>query len=209
MKSEELQDCNGLSLLPGVIRKLKVPYKIPHMGWNELKKEGEIALWNGVEDGSFVYYVHSYYADCPNEIVYGISEYGVKSTWFCSKKEIYTVRSFILKSGDIGMQMLKNFRSGRKHGNLPSYRKRRRCVRLYQGEFSKETVMNEDPVAQAIIFETFGAKRLHIVDLDGAVAGESLNLSVIERICKAVRIPVQVGGGIRSLVSVEKLFSVE
>ncbi len=83
-----------------------------------------------------------------------------------------------------------------------------RCVRLYQGEFSKETVMNEDPVAHAIIFETFGAKRLHIVDLDGAVAGESLNLSVIERICKAVRIPVQVGGGIRSLVSVEKLFSV-
>ncbi len=38
-KSEELQDCNGLSLLPGVIRKLKVPYKIPHMGWNELKKK--------------------------------------------------------------------------------------------------------------------------------------------------------------------------
>ncbi len=68
--------------------------------------------------------------------------------------------------------------------------------------------MNEDPVAQAIIFETFGTKRLHIVDLDGAVAGESLNLSVIERICKAVRIPVQVGGGIRSLVAVEKLFSV-
>ncbi|EJS67402.1 1-(5-phosphoribosyl)-5-[(5-phosphoribosylamino)methylideneamino]imidazole-4-carboxamide isomerase [Bacillus cereus] len=80
-----------------------------------------------------------------------------------------------------------------------------RCVRLYQGEFSKETVMNEDPVAQAIIFEKLGAKKLHIVDLDGAVAGESLNLSVIESICKAVRIPVQVGGGIRSLVAVDKL----
>ena len=79
------------------------------MGWNELKKEGEIALWNGVEDGSFVYYVHSYYADCPNEIVYGISEYGVKVPGFVAK-EIYTVRSFILKSGDIGMQMLKNFK---------------------------------------------------------------------------------------------------
>ncbi|CAM4026741.1 1-(5-phosphoribosyl)-5-[(5-phosphoribosylamino)methylideneamino]imidazole-4-carboxamide isomerase [Bacillus wiedmannii] len=83
-----------------------------------------------------------------------------------------------------------------------------RCVRLYQGEFSKETVMNEDPVAQAIIFEKFGAKKLHIVDLDGAIAGESVNLLVIERICKAVRIPVQVGGGIRSLVAVEKLLSV-
>ncbi|MGG5736538.1 MULTISPECIES: 1-(5-phosphoribosyl)-5-[(5-phosphoribosylamino)methylideneamino]imidazole-4-carboxamide isomerase [Bacillus cereus group] len=83
-----------------------------------------------------------------------------------------------------------------------------RCVRLYQGEFSKETVMNEDPVAQAIIFEKLGAKTLHIVDLDGAIAGESVNLLVIERICKAVRIPVQVGGGIRSLVAVEKLLSV-
>lgn len=83
-----------------------------------------------------------------------------------------------------------------------------RCVRLYQGEFSKETVMNEDPVAQAIIFEKLGAEILHIVDLDGAIAGESLNFLVIEKICKAVRIPVQVGGGIRSLKAVEKLLSV-
>ncbi|EEL56998.1 1-(5-phosphoribosyl)-5-[(5- phosphoribosylamino)methylideneamino] imidazole-4-carboxamide isomerase [Bacillus cereus F65185] len=67
--------------------------------------------------------------------------------------------------------------------------------------------MNEDPVAQAIIFEKLGAEILHIVDLDGAIAGESLNLPVIEKICKAVRIPVQVGGGIRSLVTVEKLLS--
>lgn len=109
-KSEELQDCNGLSLLPGVIRKLKVPYKIPHMGWNELKKEGEIALWNGVEDGSFVYYVHSYYADCPNEIVYGISEYGVKVPGFVAKGNIYGAQFHPEKSGDIGMQMLKNFK---------------------------------------------------------------------------------------------------
>ena len=57
-----------------------------------------------------------------------------------------------------------------------------RCVRLYQGEFSKETVMNEDPVAQAIIFEKLGAEILHIVDLDGAIAGESLNLPVIENL---------------------------
>lgn len=59
-----------------------------------------------------------------------------------------------------------------------------RCVRLYQGEFSKETVMNEDPVAQAIIFEKLGAEILHIVDLDGAIAGESLNLPVIEKFAR-------------------------
>jgi len=109
-KSEELQDCNGLNLLPGVIRKLKVPYKIPHMGWNELKKDGEISLWNGVEDGSFVYYVHSYYADCPNEIVYGSSEYGVQVPGFVAKGNIYGAQFHPEKSGDIGMQMLKNFK---------------------------------------------------------------------------------------------------
>ncbi|EJV88391.1 imidazole glycerol phosphate synthase subunit HisH [Bacillus mycoides] len=109
-KSEELQNCNGLNLLPGVIRKLKVPYKIPHMGWNELKKEGEISLWNGVEDGSFVYYVHSYYADCPNEIVYGASEYGVKVPGFVAKGNIFGVQFHPEKSGEIGMRMLKNFK---------------------------------------------------------------------------------------------------
>ncbi|MBE7118762.1 imidazole glycerol phosphate synthase subunit HisH [Bacillus cereus] len=109
-KSEELQDCNGLNLLPGVIRKLKVPYKIPHMGWNELKKDGEISLWNGVEDGSFVYYVHSYYADCPNEIVYGASEYGVKVPGFVAKGNIFGAQFHPEKSGEIGMQMLKNFK---------------------------------------------------------------------------------------------------
>jgi glutamine amidotransferase len=109
-KSEELQDCNGLNLLPGVIRKLKVPYKIPHMGWNELKKDGEISLWNGVEDGSFVYYVHSYYADCPNEIVYGASEYGVQVPGFVAKGNIFGAQFHPEKSGEIGMQMLKNFK---------------------------------------------------------------------------------------------------
>ncbi|MEH7461742.1 1-(5-phosphoribosyl)-5-[(5-phosphoribosylamino)methylideneamino]imidazole-4-carboxamide isomerase [Bacillus thuringiensis] len=83
-----------------------------------------------------------------------------------------------------------------------------RCVRLYQGKFQQETVMNENPVAQALLFEQLGARALHLVDLDGAVAGRSENFSVIEDICKAVRIPVQVGGGIRSIVGIETLLSV-
>ena len=82
-----------------------------------------------------------------------------------------------------------------------------RCVRLYQGQFQQETVMNENPVAQALLFEQLGARVLHIVDLDGAVAGRSENLSVIEDICKAVRIPVQVGGGIRSIAAIETLLA--
>lgn len=83
-----------------------------------------------------------------------------------------------------------------------------RCVRLYQGQFQQETVMNENPIAQALLFEQLGARALHIVDLDGAVAGRSENLSVIEDICKAVRIPVQIGGGIRSVAAIETLLLV-
>ena len=66
------------------------------MGWNELRKEREFPLWNGLVDGSFVYYVHSYYADCPDEIVCGVSDYGMQVPGFVAK-EMYLVHSFIQK----------------------------------------------------------------------------------------------------------------
>lgn len=109
-ESEEIERTKGLGLLPGVIRKLKVPYKIPHMGWNQLKKKREIELWNEVEDGSFVYYVHSYYADCPNEVVCGISDYEVDIPGFVAKGNIFGAQFHPEKSGDIGIQMLRNFK---------------------------------------------------------------------------------------------------
>ncbi|CAM4010412.1 imidazole glycerol phosphate synthase, glutamine amidotransferase subunit [Bacillus luti] len=109
-KSEELKECSGLHLLPGVIRKLKVPYKIPHMGWNELMKEREFSLWNGIEDSAFVYYVHSYYADCPDEIVCGASEYGVRVPGFVAKGNVFGAQFHPEKSGEIGIRILKNFK---------------------------------------------------------------------------------------------------
>lgn len=79
-----------------------------------------------------------------------------------------------------------------------------RCVRLYQGDFAQETVVNPDPVKQAISFENAGAKALHIVDLDGALSGDLTNLQVIEAILAAITIPIQVGGGIRSMAQVAR-----
>ena len=73
-----------------------------------------------------------------------------------------------------------------------------RCVRLLQGRFDKETVYSEDPVEMARRWEAGGAPRLHVVDLDGARTGEPHNIKVVEQIAKAVSIPIQVGGGIRS-----------
>jgi len=74
-----------------------------------------------------------------------------------------------------------------------------KCVRLLQGDYARETVFGDDPLAMARQFVAAGARRLHIVDLDGAKAGEPVQIDLIERIAKAAGVPCQVGGGIRSL----------
>jgi phosphoribosylformimino-5-aminoimidazole carboxamide ribotide isomerase len=81
------------------------------------------------------------------------------------------------------------------------------CVRLYQGDMDQATVYSHDPVAVALRWQQEGAERLHVVDLDGAVSGKGVNTDVIARVCQTLTIPVQVGGGIRTLDAVERLFS--
>ena len=82
-----------------------------------------------------------------------------------------------------------------------------KCVRLIQGDFDKETVYSDDPQATALKWQSQGAKFLHVVDLDGARAGSPQNLSAIKSILDAVKIPIEVGGGIRTLNDMEKLLS--
>ena len=80
-----------------------------------------------------------------------------------------------------------------------------RCVRLTEGRFDAETVFADDPAEMALKWAGLGAEFLHLVDLDGALAGEGKNMPVIQRILKSVSIPVQLGGGIRNLETIEKL----
>lgn len=75
------------------------------------------------------------------------------------------------------------------------------CVRLYQGDYERATTYGSDPVAQALAFESEGAEWIHMVDLDAAKSGEATNSEVIGRVCAAVAVPVQVGGGVRSVES--------
>ncbi len=74
-----------------------------------------------------------------------------------------------------------------------------RCVRLRQGRLDDETVFSDDPVAMARRWQALGARRLHVVDLDGAVGGAPANAPLIRAICAALSIPVQLGGGRRDL----------
>ncbi|MCP4621613.1 MAG: 1-(5-phosphoribosyl)-5-[(5-phosphoribosylamino)methylideneamino]imidazole-4-carboxamide isomerase [Bradyrhizobium sp.] len=77
------------------------------------------------------------------------------------------------------------------------------CVRLEQGDMARATVFNLDPAAQARSFAAQGFEYLHIVDLDGAFAGKPVNAQAVESMLKAVTMPVQLGGGIRDLRTVE------
>ena len=81
------------------------------------------------------------------------------------------------------------------------------CVRLLQGESHKETVYSNDPAAMAVTFEEAGAKRLHLVDLDGAFQGEGANISSIRSILKNVSIPVQIGGGLRTEEDIDRMLA--
>lgn len=80
-----------------------------------------------------------------------------------------------------------------------------KCVRLTEGRPDRETVYSNDPVAMANLWEAEGARFLHVVDLDGAFAGKPKNLDIIKKIIATVRIPVQVGGGIRDMGIIKEL----
>jgi phosphoribosylformimino-5-aminoimidazole carboxamide ribotide isomerase len=78
-----------------------------------------------------------------------------------------------------------------------------RCVRLIQGDMEQATIFNDDPAAQAAAFEAQGFEWLHVVDLDGAFAGQPMNAAAVEAILARIAIPVQLGGGIRDMRTVE------
>ncbi|MDP8236704.1 MAG: 1-(5-phosphoribosyl)-5-[(5-phosphoribosylamino)methylideneamino]imidazole-4-carboxamide isomerase [Candidatus Erginobacter occultus] len=82
-----------------------------------------------------------------------------------------------------------------------------RCVRLYQGKADRETVYSEDPAAMALRWEGEGAEFLHLVDLDGAFAGEPKNWETVKKIIAAVSVPVELGGGVRSPETIEMLLA--
>jgi phosphoribosylformimino-5-aminoimidazole carboxamide ribotide isomerase len=81
--------------------------------------------------------------------------------------------------------------------------KERRCVRLSQGRMDQESVYSEDPLEMAKHWESKGAERLHVVDLNGAVTGRPFHLSLIKEIAQSLHIPIEVGGGIRDLNTIE------
>lgn len=78
-----------------------------------------------------------------------------------------------------------------------------KCVRLYQGNYSQETIYSSEPATVARRWESLGARRIHVVDLDGAARGKPKNIEIIKLILQAVKVPLQLGGGIRDSKTVK------
>ncbi|KAF0122126.1 MAG: phosphoribosylformimino-5-aminoimidazole carboxamide ribotide isomerase [bacterium] len=83
-----------------------------------------------------------------------------------------------------------------------------KCVRLIQGHMDKVTVFSNDPAETAMRWEDRGAELIHIVDLDGSIAGSPKNREVIEKIVKSINVPIQLGGGIRDLTTINQYISI-
>jgi phosphoribosylformimino-5-aminoimidazole carboxamide ribotide isomerase len=81
--------------------------------------------------------------------------------------------------------------------------KQGQCVRLIHGDMAQATIFNDDPAAQALAFETQGFSHLHVVDLDGAFSGKPMNAFAVEAILAKIKMPVQLGGGIRTMQTIE------
>jgi phosphoribosylformimino-5-aminoimidazole carboxamide ribotide isomerase/imidazole glycerol phosphate synthase glutamine amidotransferase subunit len=163
--------------------------KVPHMGWNQVQiMQEQCPLLEGVQDQSYFYFVHSYYAiSTQREGVLAETEYGERFTSMIWRDQVFGVQFHPEKSQSVGLTILS------------------KVVRLFKGEFDKVSIYSEDPAQVARQWIEKGAGRIHVVDLDGAGLGELTNSAGLEAILKEVDCPVQFGGGLRTRKAIDQV----
>jgi imidazole glycerol phosphate synthase glutamine amidotransferase subunit len=106
--SEEAPGVTGLGILPGTVQRFEGVFKVPHVGWSQLSIRPESCLFRGVADGSFVYFCHSYYGPVTPEAS-AVTEYGQTFASGIEMVNIWAVQFHPEKSGEVGLQVLRNF----------------------------------------------------------------------------------------------------
>jgi imidazole glycerol phosphate synthase glutamine amidotransferase subunit len=108
--SEEAPEVSGLALLPGRVTRFQGVFKVPHVGWSQLEIRGGSRLFQGVADGSFVYFCHSYYGPATQESS-AVTRYGQSFAAGLEMKNIWAVQFHPEKSSEVGLKVLENFLS--------------------------------------------------------------------------------------------------
>ncbi len=109
-RGEEVRECEGLGLVSGFVRKIETGLKLPHIGWNSLTFPNPSPLFAGLEEGSYVYFVHSFcgVASDPSQII-AQTDYGVPVVAAVNHGNVYGCQFHPEKSGEVGLQILRNF----------------------------------------------------------------------------------------------------
>ena len=107
---EEVRRCEGLNLVPGCVRKMETSLKLPHIGWNSLRFPNPSPLFQGLEEGAWVYFVHSFSgrADDPTQVI-ATTDYGMEVVAAVQNGNFFGTQFHPEKSGDVGLEILKNF----------------------------------------------------------------------------------------------------
>lgn len=109
-QGEEVRPCRGLGLVGGRVRRIETPYKLPHIGWNSLKFQHDSPIFKGLDDGAYVYFVHSFCACAQwEEDVTACTEYGSRIVAAVGRGNVFGCQFHPEKSGETGLAILKNF----------------------------------------------------------------------------------------------------
>lgn len=109
-ESDEVRPCKGLSLLPGCIRRIETDLKLPQIGWNALDILRPNAMTEGLENGSYVYFVHSFMAQPADENdLAAVTDYGTRVPAMVARGNLFGCQFHPEKSGEVGLRMLRNF----------------------------------------------------------------------------------------------------
>ena len=108
--SEEMGEHRGLGVLPGRVRRFSQGLTVPHMGWNQIHQRQDVPLWQGVPDGSYAYFVHSYYVDAEDlGVIAATTDYGIDYTSAVARGNLSAIQFHPEKSQDVGERILRNF----------------------------------------------------------------------------------------------------
>ena len=109
-QGEEGETCSGLGVIPGTVQRMETQYKLPHIGWNRLSFPNPSPLFRGLNEGAWVYFVHSFSgrADNPSQVI-ASTDYGMEVVAAVQNGNFFGTQFHPEKSGDVGLEILKNF----------------------------------------------------------------------------------------------------
>ena len=204
----EEAETKGLGWISGKVSKIdnqNGKFKLPHIGWNEIEIQKESKIFKDIKNKSHMYFVHSYeFIPKDKSVISATTDYSSKIVCAVEKDNLFGTQFHPEKSDKIGLKIIDNFIKTIMKIFPAIDIKDKKCVRLIKGDFENKTEYETSPIDQAGKYKDHGFKNLHIVDLDGALTGKTVNLDIIKEIVSKYDLKIEIGGGVRNLENIKQ-----